>query len=205
MVLVFNIRVLFSHLVEDGVEQPIGMLHDIVLAHASYFLTPIRTRVFESIPDDPLTARTGNQLKALNHFSSLLMFNACIQVFLIFPDHDKVHIRKIAVYIRSKSTAGAYVSEKPQRLTNRYIKTLVPSSLRSGDRTFQKDPVAAQNIPGIRCDTGLMAAEVHFFSNLHFFVLQPGTCCLENIEGCTHNFRTDTITESYGDAIGQRL
>lgn len=136
MVFVFNIWVFFSYFVEDGVEQFIGMFYDIVFVYVSYFFMFICMCVFESILDDLFIVRMGNQFKVLNYFSSLLMFNVCIQVFFIFLDYDKVYIRKIVVYIRSKSMVGVYVSEKFQCFMNCYIKIFVFFFLWSGDWIF---------------------------------------------------------------------
>ena len=90
--LILNIRVFGRDLIENLMEQTIGLLHDVVFGETCHLLTTIFLGIFKCISDDLFTAGTADQFQALYHFIGLLVLDTGIKIFFIFPDDHQIHI-----------------------------------------------------------------------------------------------------------------
>jgi hypothetical protein len=94
----------------------------------------IPASVVEGEADDALTALHGGQLQAMADVSSLTVLDSGVDVFLVFTDHDEVHIWVVG---RNERREGAYwpnICEEPELLANRYVERLMSATLRCNQR-----------------------------------------------------------------------
>ena len=61
--------------------------------HAGDLPAAVAARVLEGVADDPLAARAGDQLEALEDLVGLAVLDAGVQVFLVLAHDHHVHPR----------------------------------------------------------------------------------------------------------------
>ena len=91
----------------------------------------------EGEADDAITALHSGQLQAVTAVGSLAILDSGVDVFLVFADHNQVHIRVMG---RDEWREGAdwpNVCKEPKLLSNRYVERLMTATLWCNQRAFQ--------------------------------------------------------------------
>ena len=152
-VLVLNVRVLGTDLIENLMKQTIGQLHDIVLGEASYLLPSVSPCILKGITNDLFGARARDQLQALHHIDGLAVFDTCVQIFFIFANDNHIHFGMLGANVGIVTQARTNVGIQPKCLSRGYVQRLKATPLRSRDRCLKKDFRLAQTLKGARFDS----------------------------------------------------
>ena len=197
LVLVLDVGILLRHLVEDPVEETIGLLHDVVFRHTRHLLATVGTCVLERIPDDALAAWTRDQLERLNDFVRLLVLDSGVQVLFVLAHDHHVEQRIRRLDIRRVCFDRTHVGEHRQALAQRHVEALVAPTAGSRDRSLEEHARLGEALPRAVGDAAFLACEVHLFADFDHVVFEIGACRVEDAEGGVHDFGADAV--SFGD------
>ena len=128
--------ILGGDLVEDPMKETIGHLHDIVFGEAGNLLAAMFPRELEGVAHDLLAAWTRNQLEALHHIRTELVFDTGVKVFLVFPHDDHVHGRMLGLDEWVIRDARPNVGVEAEALARGDIQAFESATLWSGNWRF---------------------------------------------------------------------
>ena len=158
----------------------------------------LRPGQFEGIAHDPLTARTADQLEALEHIISLAMLNPGVEVFLIFAHDDHVHLRKVRRHIGRVGQAGPHICIEPQGLAQCHIQAFHAATQRRGDRRFEQQAGCRDVIPSRWRDSRSVASAIKLLAQGNLTRGQSHSGSLQHGKRHSHDFGPDAV------AVGNR-
>ena len=197
LVLRGNIWIFFGNTVEGLVKQSVGLLHDVVFAHARHLLAAVGTGVLEGVADNLLTARHTHQLERLHHVGGLLVLNTGIKILLVLADDDHVDVWVEGLDVRIERLRWTHVRKKTQCLADRHIQTLVPASLRGSNWCLQENRVSVDDLPRLGRNTRHVALQVDFLAGLNVIRLYGGTGRFQDSKGSVHDFGANTVAAGH--------
>jgi hypothetical protein len=164
--------------------------------------SPVSPRQLEGIAHDPLRARARHQLEHLCDLRGLLVLDPGVEVLLVLPNHDEVHVRTATRHEGGKRSRRPNVGKEIQGLANGDVEALVATTLGCRDRCLQEHRIAPDHLPRLRRQARRMACQVGALPN--FDLLEPQSCPrgIEDPERGVEDLRTDTVAP--GDRHGQR-
>ena len=130
------------------------------------------------------------------------MLNPRVGVFLVLPDDDHIHLRVLGSDIGIVAETRPDVGVETERLAGRHIERFKTSTLRGGNRSFEKHLGTPEGFPCGGLDAGRIAPQVNLFTDLNLLDVQPGPAPLQNCQGSFHDFRTDAVASGDRDGGG---
>src|SRR6266542_286880 len=165
VLVVLDRRVLLGDLATDRVEEPVGVLHDVRLAHGGDLLAAVGARVIEGEPGDPPGAGDRDRLdgdagvltdapvleavQELDHLlrvlAALLELDAGVEVLVVLAHDHQVDVL-VARAHALVPLAGAQAGEQVELLAQGHVDAAEPGADRRGQGTLDRYPVAPDRL-----------------------------------------------------------
>jgi len=127
------------------------------------------------------------------------VLNARVQVLLVFPHDDEVHLGVQRVDEGRVTHARPHVGVEAQRLAHRHVQALEPTPLRRGDGGLEEHLGAAQRFPGIGRNARAVAGQVLLLTDLDELRRDARTRGLQHTQRGVHDFGADAVATGHGD------
>ena len=133
---VFDVRIFSGDFVEDFMKQTVSQFHYVVFGETRDFFAIVSAGILESITNNLFRSRARDEFQTLNDLVRLPVFDASVEILLIFTHHHHIHRRVFSFDERMIRNAWAHIGVQAEHFANSYIQTLVAAALRCCYRGF---------------------------------------------------------------------